>query len=90
MGGLHAVAASLQQHAASGAAASGRLLAQTAAGEGKKTRLGSGRAGSDTAVVVATVVAGGSWMLARRAEAAGYPRRTLWAPLPRAREPTRS
>jgi len=84
------VAASLGQHAAAGAAASGRMLAQKAAGEGKMTRLGCGRAESDTAVVVATVVAGGSWMLARRAEPAEYPRRASWAPPPRARKPTRS
>jgi len=90
VGGRHAVATTVGLHAAAGAAASGWLLAQSAAGEGKTTRLGSGRAGSDTAVVVATVVVGGSWMLARRAEAAGYPRRAHWAPPPRDREPTRS
>ena len=90
MGGLPAVAANVGQRPAAGAAASGRLVAQTAAREGRKTRLGSGRAGSDTAVVVATVAAGGSWMLARRAKAAGYLSQARWAPPPRAREQTRS
>lgn len=75
--------------AAAGTEASGRLLAQARAWYGAAPRNG-GREGSITAVAVATVAEGGLWRLWRRTEASGHFILARWAPLPRAREPTRT